>query len=1472
LAIEFTQELVMQEYRINYSLLIGLIIGTLVCAGAIYGLHRFQNSRQSVWLISEAEKASADKNYRDAVQYYQQYLTIHGDDKEARIKYGNALLDLTEQDDVAPEELSMAMQVLETMLRDPLMADVPETKDVRRRLITFYGRDNIRNYTSALDHLNLLLEANPNDAELQVLRATYLAKSGNLDDAVKYSYKLIGYDPKKDDFFVEKATAPHAADVYFNLAGILRGQEKKSQLAERVANQMVKINPTDAQAYVDRGRLRAAWGDKNGARNDAQKAYQLKPDDSDVLLFATDVAAQDKDFDKARQYLTTAKKLHPKEARIYQRAASLEMQQGKFDKAMAELDEGVKAVGGSAAMNLMFVKARLQLESGDLKGAHQTVDDMQQVRKLLPEVSDYFDALFLVAENKWFEGAEALSKLRPRISGFGTDMATEVDFDLALCYERLGRFEQAQQKYEQIVEQNPQNAPAVAGVQRMKLRRGLDSSKSATDPLYASMMEELKKPKSEQDLSKINKLIDDLSTKRKLDETTVLLFKAQIAMTREDYEGAAKYLIQADKLSPNNLQINRFKIQLARTNPKIGPAKALEYLQRVTKQFGDQPSLRLDKADILIALSKDKQDKEQLKQALAELLTGIDNWTDQQKVDLWTGMARDYINLSMLDEARQYLNLAADKQPNELPLRLALFSMALEANDADGMKTAQDKILQIVGDKDDSDYLYTEARRRLWLLRRGQLGKDALGDIRSLVKRALDQRPESSELYALLAEIEVLSNNPALALKDYDKAEELGRPAPTAVALHIRLLTDSGRYDEAGKLLDRIPEAARQTLLGPRYAEILFRTKQVDKAIEQARAATEADPTSAPNQYWYSQLLARSAQAQELTQERRKEIMDQAIQAMHRATQLQPEFSEAWFALINYYLMQDKENEAHKAMRDAQLVLSGDNLAPFLARCYEVLHRWFDAETLYREIYEINPNDLQRAQQLAAFYIGPMYQRADRKEKATPLINQILRAGADGKLPASDADLLWARRTAARLLASTGDYQNLRKAEKLLASNSQDGSLLIEDKLAMAEILAPRPEPISRKKAIALLEDISQVQPLNEAASIQLGELYYATGDEWVSQMEKVVTRFPKSVRARESYARKLLARGDQSSIDRAIILVTEMQKLAPNYPATFELTVRLADKRGKQQQVRDELLRRLPDFNKVKELDDSQKQALAGFAELLVELNDIDSAEKIYRELAARDPKLVYNLARFLGMHRSPEQCFQKLNEIYSVEQVPRILDVALAVARERRDKIGDKFDAAIQRWLDAGLRENPGSITLLMTQGDLFDLQKKYDDAANVYRKLLERKDLIGVRRAIVLNNLAYLLALEEKPAATDIDPMKLVAEAEQILGPNSDILDTRAVVLMSRQQYKPAINDLELSVTDSPTASKYFHLAEAHLRARESRAAVEAWEKAENLGLTRDSLNRMEHDRYEKIKAEIDKIRGPAVTKSDRVRKAG
>jgi len=177
LAIEFTQVSIMQEYRINYTILIGLIVGLFVCSGAIYGIHRFQNSRQSGWLISEADRAIAEKNYHDAVQFYQQYITIHPEDVDTKLKCANTYLDLIAQDDVSPDDISSGVQTLETMLRNTEVAAAPEAKAVRRRLIEFYSKDNVHNFAGALDHLKLLIESEPDNVDLQVLRATLLAKS-----------------------------------------------------------------------------------------------------------------------------------------------------------------------------------------------------------------------------------------------------------------------------------------------------------------------------------------------------------------------------------------------------------------------------------------------------------------------------------------------------------------------------------------------------------------------------------------------------------------------------------------------------------------------------------------------------------------------------------------------------------------------------------------------------------------------------------------------------------------------------------------------------------------------------------------------------------------------------------------------------------------------------------------------------------------------------------------------------------------------------------------------------------------------------------------------------------------------------------------------------------------------------------------------------------------------------------------------
>ena len=130
-----------------------------------------------------------------------------------------------------------------------------------------------------------MLESDPKDSELQALRATYLARSENFDEASKYAKQLIGYDPKTDKFDVKKASAPHDPQVYATLAAIVRSKESKPELAERIMDQAVAVNPKSAEALVQRGQLRSAWGNSDGARADAEAAYKLKPEDTAVLLF-----------------------------------------------------------------------------------------------------------------------------------------------------------------------------------------------------------------------------------------------------------------------------------------------------------------------------------------------------------------------------------------------------------------------------------------------------------------------------------------------------------------------------------------------------------------------------------------------------------------------------------------------------------------------------------------------------------------------------------------------------------------------------------------------------------------------------------------------------------------------------------------------------------------------------------------------------------------------------------------------------------------------------------------------------------------------------------------------------------------------------------------------------------------------------------------------------------------------------------
>jgi tetratricopeptide (TPR) repeat protein len=203
-------------------------------------------------------------------------------------------------------------------------------------------------------------------------------------------------------------------------------------------------------------------------------------------------------------------------------------------------------------------------------------------------------------------------------------------------------------------------------------------------------------------------------------------------------------------------------------------------------------------------------------------------------------------------------------------------------------------------------------------------------------------------------------------------------------------------------------------------------------------------------------------------------------------------------------------------------------------------------------------------------------------------------------------------------------------------------------------------------------------------------------------------------------------------------------------------------------------------------------------------------------------------------------------------------IVQTALSIVNARRDELGDSKDALVEAWLKKSLDANPDSTSLLGLKADLLEMQKKYEDAENVYERILATPGFAGILRARVLNNLAYLLALQKKESPR---ALRLIEEARVIRGPSSDILDTEAVVHMANGNHSAAIANLELAVTEEANAEKWFHLARAYWSANNREKAVQAWARAQDLGIGPEKLNRMEHEAFHEFSKEMEREQNKA-----------
>ena len=79
------------QVRIQYGFLIKLLAFLAVVSFILFGVHRYQLSRNSMQVLAQARKASEEKKPVEAIRFYNQFLGLRRDSAEANFELGDIL-------------------------------------------------------------------------------------------------------------------------------------------------------------------------------------------------------------------------------------------------------------------------------------------------------------------------------------------------------------------------------------------------------------------------------------------------------------------------------------------------------------------------------------------------------------------------------------------------------------------------------------------------------------------------------------------------------------------------------------------------------------------------------------------------------------------------------------------------------------------------------------------------------------------------------------------------------------------------------------------------------------------------------------------------------------------------------------------------------------------------------------------------------------------------------------------------------------------------------------------------------------------------------------------------------------------------------------------------------------------------------------------------------------------------------------
>jgi superkiller protein 3 len=755
------------------------------------------------------------------------------------------------------------------------------------------------------------------------------------------AYTRVGMYSNAEQAYIESINlVPQNLKARINLAQVYREYLDRPLEAEKVYNEVLKLDNRYAPAYYGLGLLRLKEGERSQALSLLEKsiAYDPTHDKSRkqlaVLLF------EEGDLRRARSQLNWMIENSSDLPGAYFYLGRIEYSERNLEKAAESYRNAFEQSGGTHLESLNNLGITLK-ELGQSSRAEETF------RKALEIQPDYANAFYnlglLYLEEESYSEAQAV---------FEAAVASDPEFEeawynLGIVYGTRGSAYQAIEAYESALRLQPAMTKARLNlaVQYRKtdqIEKAVEQYKLllSINPSYASAWYNL--ALAQKELGRIEEAATSYRRAIELEpqETKYYQNLAILYAASDRIENAVGALSEGLEIEPDN---ETLRYLLALQLRKLGrPARAVEEFMMVTVLSPGYLKAWLALGDLHSDLDNSGAAAEAFETALA--IDGEDPYTRY-------ALGKEYYRLKRYTEAATEYERSLE-----------------ELRDNAWIWYHLGKALQALGRPEESEQAYNQTLSLDPAM--GRLVFQRLEDVEDsiqLLKGMIEEESSNTSLRLQLAQQYLRAGQQEEALQELKEAKER-EPGNAAVWLSLgELYLEVDDYRQAEVTLAEawrlFPDLGGVALA---YGKALVAAEKQEDAMVPLRfaATTLEDP------------LAAWKELGELHYELKQ--YDQAVEAFARARALDPEDGRNLVDLGKAYYRGKDYEKALEIFLQAKLLLPEYSWAGiWLGRAYARLEDYATAEKVYRRVVESDPGFIQ-----GYISLGDIYTRQDRNEEA----------------------------------------------------------------------------------------------------------------------------------------------------------------------------------------------------------------------------------------------------------------------------------------------------------------------------------------------------------------------------------------------------------------------------------------------------------------------------------------------------------